>query len=41
MFVSGMTVGGYFLFRKTDSTYEGPTGNLNPGIIQASHPIRF
>ncbi len=41
VFVSGMTVGGYFLFRKTDSTYEGPTGNLNPGIIQASHPIRF
>lgn len=39
--VSGMTVGGYFLFRKTDSTYEGPTGNINPGIIQANHPIRF
>lgn len=39
--VTGMTVGGYFLFRKTDPVYDGPHGNLDPGIIQASHPIRF
>lgn len=39
--VSGMTVGGYFLFRAKDSTYEGPHGNLDPGLVQASHPIRF
>ncbi len=38
--VSGMTVGGYFLFRTKD-TYDGPHGNLDPGLIQASHPIRF
>lgn len=37
---SGLAVGGYFLFRQ-DATYEGPEGNLSPGIVQASAPIRF
>jgi hypothetical protein len=35
----GLTVGGYFLFKPT-STYEGPAGNLPPGIVQASWPHR-
>ena len=39
--VSGLTVGGYFLFRSNKDTYEGPHGNLDPGLVQASHPIRF
>ncbi len=33
-------VGGYFLFRGEDK-YEGPSGNLSPGIVQASRPLRF
>ena len=36
----GLTAGGYFLF-KQDPKYEGPSGNLNPGLIQANQPIRF
>jgi hypothetical protein len=36
----GLGVGGYFLF-KQDSKYEGPGGNLSPGVVQASAPIRF
>ena len=36
----GLSVGGYFIF-KQDSTYEGPSGNLNPGLVQANAPIRF
>jgi hypothetical protein len=36
----GLTVGGYFIF-KQDSKYEGPSGNLNPGLVQANAPIRF
>lgn len=38
--VSGATVGGYFLFRSKD-TYDGPTGTIAPGLVNASHPIRF
>ena len=36
----GLALGGYFLF-KQDSTYDGPSGNLNPGLVQANHPFRF
>jgi len=36
----GLSVGGYFIF-KQDAKYEGPSGNLNPGLVQASAPIRF
>ncbi len=36
----GLAVGGYFAFKK-DPTYEGPTGNLTPGVVQASAPVRF
>jgi hypothetical protein len=36
----GLAVGGYFLFRQEPS-YEGPAGNLSPGIVQASTPIRW
>jgi hypothetical protein len=37
----GLSVGGYFLFKGGGDTYEGPTGNLSPGIVNASRPIRF
>ena len=36
----GLAVGGYFVF-KQDPKYEGPPGNLSPGLVQASSPIRF
>jgi PEGA domain-containing protein len=36
----GAAVGGYFLFKPT-SKYEGPTGNLAPGVVQANAPIKF
>lgn len=36
----GLAVGGYFVF-KQDPKYEGPNGNLSPGIVQANAPIRF
>lgn len=36
----GLATAGYFLF-KTDPTYEGPVGNLTPGVVQTSRPIRF
>ncbi len=36
----GLAVGGYFIF-KQDSKYDGPSGNLNPGLVQANAPIRF
>lgn len=35
----GLAVGGFFLFRPEPS-YDGPTGNLAPGIVQASRPLR-
>ena len=38
--LSGLGVGGYFLFRQ-EASYEGPRGTLDPGIVQASRPIRF
>ena len=37
---SGLAIGGYFVFRQ-EPTYDGPTGNLSPGIVQASTPIRM
>jgi hypothetical protein len=36
----GLATAGYFIFR-SDPTYEGPIGNLSPGVVQASRPIRF
>lgn len=36
----GLSVGGYFIF-KQDAKYEGPPGNLSPGLVQANAPIRF
>jgi hypothetical protein len=36
----GLSVGGYFLF-KQDPTYEGPNGNLSPGVVQANKGVRF
>ena len=36
----GLAAAGYFIFRGEDS-YQGPSGNLNPGIVQASRPIQF
>lgn len=36
----GLAVGGYFVF-KQDPTYEGPDGNLSPGVVQANAPITF
>ncbi len=37
----GLATGGYFAFRKNDPTYQGPTGTLDPGVVQASSPIHF
>ena len=37
---SGLAIGGYFVFRQ-EPTYDGPSGNLSPGIVQASTPIRW
>jgi hypothetical protein len=36
----GLGVGGYFLFQ-THSQYNGPVGNLTPGVVQASAPMHF
>lgn len=36
----GLGTAGYLLFR-TESTYQGPAGNLQPGVVQASRPITF
>jgi hypothetical protein len=36
----GLGTGGYLLFKPT-SKYEGPTGNLGPGIVQANAPVRW
>ncbi len=36
----GLTAAGAFIFGGED-TYEGPQGNLNPGIVQANRPIVF
>jgi hypothetical protein len=36
----GLAVGGYFVF-KQDPKYEGPNGNLSPGVVQANAPIHF
>jgi len=34
---AGLGVGGYFLFR-SDPSYDGPSGNLDPGVVFASRP---
>jgi hypothetical protein len=36
---TGLAVGAYFLFRSDD--YDGPTGNLAPGLVYASRPFRW
>lgn len=36
----GLAVGGYFIF-KEDSKYEGPNGNLSPGVVQANRQFTF
>jgi hypothetical protein len=36
----GLGTGGYFLFKPT-SKYEGPSGNLGPGLVQASAHVHF
>jgi hypothetical protein len=36
----GLGVGGYFLF-KPSPKYDGPAGNLGPGIVQANAPVRW
>ncbi len=36
----GLATGGYFLFKQSPK-YEGPDGNLSPGVVQANAPIRF
>ena len=36
----GLGVGGYFLF-KPSPKYDGPPGNLGPGIVQANAPVHF
>lgn len=35
----GLTTAGYFIF-KSDNTYEGPSGNLSPGVVQAARRFR-
>lgn len=35
----GLGTAGFFIFRPEDK-YEGPPGNLQPGIVQASVPVR-
>jgi hypothetical protein len=36
----GLGVAGYFILKPEDK-YEGPPGSLQPGIVQANHPLRF
>jgi hypothetical protein len=36
----GLATAGYFIF-KQEPKYEGPDGNLSPGVVQANAPIRF
>jgi hypothetical protein len=36
----GLATGGYFIF-KQDPKYDGPNGNLSPGVVQANAPIHF
>jgi hypothetical protein len=36
----GLATGGYFIF-KQDPKYDGPNGNLSPGLVQANAPIHF
>ena len=38
--LGGATTAGIFLF-SGDAKYEGPAGNLQPGVVQANAPIRF
>jgi hypothetical protein len=36
----GLGTGAYFLFKPT-SKYDGPAGNLGPGLVQANAPVHF
>ncbi len=36
----GLGTGAYFIF-KPSSKYDGPTGNLGPGLVQAAAPVHF
>ncbi|MCL2724644.1 MAG: PEGA domain-containing protein [Polyangiaceae bacterium] len=36
----GLVTGGVFLFKKSDAKYDGPIGNLSPGIVQSSVSFR-
>jgi hypothetical protein len=36
----GLGVGGYFLFKQSPK-YDGPVGNLGPGVVQAGAPVHF
>ena len=36
----GAATGAYFLFKPT-SKYDGPAGNLGPGLVQAGAPVHF
>jgi hypothetical protein len=38
--VGGLTTAGILIFKPEDK-YEGPSGNLSPGIVQANRPIRW
>ncbi len=36
----GLATGAYFVFKPT-SKYDGPAGNLGPGLVQANAPVKF
>jgi hypothetical protein len=40
LLTGGLVTGGYFLFKQSP-TYQGPDGNLSPGVVQANAPIHF
>ncbi|GAC1550059.1 MAG: hypothetical protein NVS3B10_13150 [Polyangiales bacterium] len=40
LLAGGLATGGYFLFKQSPK-YEGPDGNLSPGVVQANAPIHF
>lgn len=40
LLTGGLVTGGYFIFKQSPK-YEGPDGNLSPGVVQANAPIHF
>ena len=40
LLAGGLVTGGYFIFKQS-LKYEGPDGNLSPGVVQANAPIHF